>query len=260
MTQPIVQVQKIKFFYKNSQNPIFHHLEFSIQPGQKIALMGVNGSGKSTLLKILNGILFPQEGEYFFDQQKITKQRLKNKEFHLEFRKRCALLFQNFEFMLFHFKVIDDLIFTLKILDYSKVEIQRRLEIWSERFQVQELLNENPLFLSSGQKKRVVLTSLFMLEADLLLLDEPFDNLDPIHTGVLVDVIKQSKSTILFTTHNFELSKEICDHLWILHPKYNLLYQGSFDDFFSNNEVLYKSELFHFHSEKDSAHIHSWNS
>jgi cobalt/nickel transport system ATP-binding protein len=208
-------LENIYFQFENQYRNVFQLSNFSltINRNQKIAVMGNNGSGKTTLLKILNGLLFPSKGTYYFQDQLITKKTLRNKDFHKFFRKNCVMLFQNTDLMLFHSEVYDDLAFGLRQLKYSNIDIENKVSYFAEIFQIRELLKENPLYLSGGQKKRVALATLFILEPELILLDEPFNELDAGYSQFLIDFIKNLDSTIIFTSHDMELTKEITEEI-----------------------------------------------
>ncbi len=226
--------------------------------------MGINGSGKTTFLKILNGLLFPEKGSYTFLNKTITKNHLKNKEFHLWFRKNCVMLFQNSDFMFFHSLVYDDLAFSLRIQGYLENEIKDKIDYYSNLFGIRNHLQANPISLSGGERKKIALAMMFILEPELILLDEPFNHLDPIYIGHLIDILNSFPNTILFTSHNFELTMEVTKEVLILHPKEQILFYGNLDDFFSNQELIEKSELYHSHYHKHRnvfhkhKHIHNW--
>lgn len=240
-----VVLKDIEFTFTNSgqKKYQFQNFDLNIHKYQKIAIMGINGSGKTTLLKILNGLIFPQNGTYHFQSQPISQQTLKEKELHKNFRKNCVLLFQNAELMLFHSTVYDDLAFGLRQLSQTEDQIKDKVQYWSKVFQIENLLHENPLYLSGGQKKRIALACLFILEPELVLLDEPFNALDPIYTDFLIYFLKEVHTTILFTSHNFTLSESITEDILILHPEYQKIFLGTTNEFYSKKELVKKSEL-----------------
>ncbi len=222
---PIIELKDIYFKYnsnKNSDKIIFKKFNLTILKGEKIAILGDNGSGKTTLLKILNGLIFPQKGIYRFNENIISKKTLKNKTIFYYFRKNCTLLFQNTDLMLFHPLVYDDLAFSLRILKLSETEIQKRIYYYSEIFNIRHLLKENSLFLSSGQKKIIALASLFILEPEVFLFDEPFYSLDNSVKKLMLNIIKESNKTFIISEHNYEIINKICNSKLTLNKNYIL--------------------------------------
>lgn len=264
MTNNFILLQEIEFYY-NKNKKIFDKFNLTIQNNQKIAIMGINGSGKTTLLKLLNGLIFPQKGKYYFLEKEINKNNLKDKQFHLWFRKNCVMLFQNSDFMFFHSSVYDDLAFSLRLQSLEEDKIKEKIYYWSEIFKITHLLRENPIHLSGGERKKIALAMMFILEPEIILLDEPFNHLDPIYTGHLIEIINSFDKTILFTSHNLDLTLEITKKILILHPLHQILYFGNIDNFFNDQELIEKSELYHIHSHKHKNkihrhyHIHNWN-
>ncbi|MFN3604345.1 MAG: energy-coupling factor ABC transporter ATP-binding protein [Leptonema sp. (in: bacteria)] len=262
MKNDLVILKDVTFGYRN--HLIFEHLNLSIKKNKKISIMGINGSGKTTLLKILNGLLFLKKGKYIFLEQEITKQKLKNKEFHLWFRKNNALLFQNSDFMFFHPVVYDDLAFSLRMCSINENLIQEKIFYWSDLFRITNLLKKNPIYLSGGERKKIALAMILIQDPELILLDEPFNHLDPVYTGHLIEIFNSINKTILFTSHNFELSSEITEEFLILHPKHQVIFFGNINQFFSREDLIKKSELYHIHSHKHKnlfhrhKHIHNW--
>lgn len=262
MNKPILLLKDIHFFYKSKC--IFNQFNFSIKKPLKISIMGINGSGKTTLLKLLNGLIFPTKGTYLFLGEEINKKALTKKDFHLWFRKNCALLFQNVDYMFFHPTVYDDLSFFLRILSYKENQIKEKIQYWADMFKIEKYLYQNPLYLSGGERKKIALTMLFLLEPEVLLLDEPFNHLDPIYIGLLLEIIHNFKKTIIFTSHNFELSSEITNHVLVLHPNHGIVFNGNLNDFLKDKKLIQKSELYHIHSHHHKTiihkhfHIHNW--
>lgn len=91
---------------------------------------------------------------------------------------------------------------------------------------------------------------IFIQEPQLVLLDEPFNHLDPLYIGHLIEIFHSFNNTLLFTSHNFELTLEVTKEILILHPKHQILFYGNIDSFFSNEELIKKSELYHNHTHK----------
>ncbi len=249
----MIEVKNIYFKYEKEF--VQKNASFSISKGEKIALFGVNGSGKTSLLKLLDGLIFPQRGEILFEGQKLTKQSLKNKDFRKEFRTSVGLLFQNPDIMLFNPTVYEELSFGLKQLQYRNLD--EKISYWGEKLNLSGLLDKSPVKLSGGEKQRIALASILILEPKLLLLDEPFSSLDPRATGWLIDFLGSLDSTFVMALHNIELAREIADRVIVLSENHEIIYDGDINNFASDKKELVKAGLWHRHSGKEP-HFHNF--
>ena len=249
----MIEVKNV--YFKYDKKFIIRKAGFSVTKGEKIALFGVNGSGKTSLLKLLDGLLFPQKGEIQFEGQKLTRRALKDKDFRKKFRTSVGLLFQNPDVMLFNPSVYEELFFGLKQLRQSNPD--EKIHYWAEKLSLTKLLDKSPVKLSGGEKQRVALASILILEPKLLLLDEPFSSLDPRATGWLIDFLHSLDSTLVMALHNMELAREIADRIIVLSENHEIIYDGEINDFANNKDELTKAGLWHRHSGKDP-HFHNF--
>ncbi len=249
----MIEVKNI--YFKYGQEQVQENASFSVSEGEKMALFGVNGSGKTSLLKLLDGLIFPQKGEILFEGHKLTKQSLKDKNFRKEFRTSVGMLFQNPDIMLFNPSVYDELSFGLKQLESTKLD--EKVNYWAERLNLSSLLSKSPVKLSGGEKQRVALASILILEPKLLLLDEPFSSLDPRATGWLIDFLSSLDSTLVIALHNMELAKEIADRVIVLSENHKIIFNGDINEFANDKDKLVKAGLWHRHSGK-GPHFHNF--
>ncbi|SNZ07038.1 cobalt/nickel transport system ATP-binding protein [Persephonella hydrogeniphila] len=249
----ILSLKNVSFRYGNKT--VLDNISLSVKKGEKVVILGINGSGKSTLLKIINGILFPKKGEFFYKNEKITEKKLKNRDFAKKFRKEVVLLFQNPDSMIFNPTVYDEIAFSLKQFGFENIE--ERVSFWSEKLGISHLLNRSPFELSGGEKQKVCLASLLSLQPELLLLDEPTANLDPRSTGWLIDFLQDLDITIITTTHNLGLAPELGERTVVLSENHEIIYDGNLTDFIKNKELLEKANLIHKHRH---LHAHIYHS
>jgi cobalt/nickel transport system ATP-binding protein len=249
----MIEVRNI--YFKYDKKFVQKNASFSVSKGEKIALFGVNGSGKTSLLKLLDGLIFPQKGEILFEGHKLTKQSLKDKDFRKEFRTSVGMLFQNPDIMLFNPTVYEELSFGLKQLQHSNLE--EKINYWAEKLNLSGLLDKSPVKLSGGEKQRIALASILILEPKLLLLDEPFSSLDPRATGWLIDFLNSLDSTLVMALHNMELAKEIAERVIVLSENHEIIYDGDIHNFANDKEQLIKAGLWHRHSGKEP-HYHNF--
>lgn len=238
------------------------HISFKIHSGEKVVLLGCNGSGKSTLLKILDGLIAPTAGRYFYRNDEITPASLKATALHRRFRGEVALLFQNPDVMLFNPTVFDEIAFGPRQMGLPDVE--ERVRHWAGVLGLNLFLNRPPFSLSGGEKQKVCLAALLALEPRVLLLDEPAAALDPRTTGWLVDFLADLPITLLTTTHNLSLAPELGQRTLVLGEDHRLLYDGAIRDFLDNLDLLVTANLAHVHRHQHGGiehrhwHTHDW--
>ncbi len=237
-------------FYSYEDKEILKDISFHVKKREKIVLFGVNGSGKSTLLKIINGLLFPKKGKYFYKGNEINKKKLKDKEFNRKFRKEVVFLFQNPDSMIFNPTVYDEIAFGLRQIGGNKDTIDEKVKYWADKLGIYKYINEPPFNLSGGEKQKLCLASLLVLEPEVLLLDEPTANLDPKSTGWLIDFLYELDLTTVITTHNLSLSLELGDRGLVLSENHKIIYDGNLDDFINNFDLLKKAGLVHTHKHR----------
>ncbi|MDW8032413.1 MAG: ABC transporter ATP-binding protein [Aquificaceae bacterium] len=244
-------------YYSYNHNIALKDISFRVREGEKVVLLGINGSGKSTLLKLLNALIFPTEGAYYYKGERVEEKSFKNKDFRRTFRREVALLFQNPEVMLFNPTVYDEMAFSLRQLGFREEETREKVEYWADKFGLSPLLKSPPFELSLGQKQRLALACLLVLSPKLLLLDEPTAHLDPKSTGWLVDLLWELPCTIITSTHNLSLAEELGDRLLVLGQDHTLIYDGRIEDFLRDEEKLLKAGLLHRHRHRDRGGYHT---
>jgi cobalt/nickel transport system ATP-binding protein len=180
--------------------PLFRELSLEIGAGEKVVLLCANGSGKSTLFKLLNGLVFPTAGELRYRETAVTRAALRNRGWSRRFRQETVLLFQHPEAMLFNPTVRDEIAYGPRQLGLPDVE--QRVKRWARELGLTKLLNKPPFALSGGEKQRLALATVLVLEPVCLLLDEPTASLDPRRAGWLVDFLIDAAATVVVGTHN----------------------------------------------------------
>jgi len=210
---------------KRENSTIFEKLNLTINAGEKVVLLGVNGSGKSTLLKLLDGLVFPDSGELFFEGNPLTKSALKQKEKNEYFRRNVGLVFQNIDAMLFNPTVYDEIAFGARQLEFDDVDA--RVRNYAELFGLTPYLQSVPFKLSGGQKQKVALACVMALSPKVLLLDEPTSALDPASTAKFLDIIAALPITTITATHNLAIAPRLGERVVILDEKGKILYDGS---------------------------------
>ena len=190
---------------KYDEKLVLENITFQQKEGEIISLIGTSGIGKSTLLKCLSGLTNINSGSIVLNGDKIHKQEA-------SFRK-IAYVFQ--ESPLFpHINVIDNILFNLSEYD------QEKLNHLLEKTEVKALVKRFPYELSGGENQRVAIVRSLIRNPDLLLLDEPFSNLDTVNKRyvkeIVFEIIKESNLTTIIVNHDIEESLEISDRIMII--------------------------------------------
>jgi cobalt/nickel transport system ATP-binding protein len=252
------EVRDVSFSYESI--PAIRGLTLCIEEGDRIALLGANGSGKSTLLRILDALYFPSAGSVAFKGDNLTQERLQQDEFFLNFRRRVALVFQNPDAQLFNPTVFDEVAYGPLQMQWSKEEVLRRVDEMLNFMSISHLKDRPPYRLSGGEKKRVALASVLVLDPEVLLLDEPTATLDPKSQSQVVDLIQQWKGTartVITATHQLEIVEDIADRVLVLEAG-SVIAEGTPSDILSNSDLLFRANLIHAHrhSHGDVVHWH----
>lgn len=203
---PIINLSHINYNYEEVS--ALNDISLEIYAGELIFFTGPNGCGKSTLFKLLNGLIFPTKGEYYFDNKKIDKNTLQDNIFAKNFHKRIGYIFQNPDVQLFNATVYDEIAFGPRQMNLNEEIIHQRVNELLIYLNIQHLQDRPPYHLSGGEQKKVALATILALNPDVLMIDEPLNGLDnktrQWFKEFLMDFIKANK-TILISTHEQEL-------------------------------------------------------
>ncbi|WP_287776702.1 ABC transporter ATP-binding protein [Megamonas sp.] len=203
---PIINLSHISYNYEEVS--ALNDISLEIYAGELIFFTGPNGCGKSTLFKLLNGLIFPTKGEYYFDNKKIDKNTLQDNIFAKNFHKRIGYIFQNPDVQLFNATVYDEIAFGPRQMNLDEEIIHQRVNELLIYLNIQHLQDRPPYHLSGGEQKKVALAAILALNPDILMIDEPLNGLDnktrQWFKDLLIDFIKANK-TILISTHEQEL-------------------------------------------------------
>lgn len=241
----LFKLENVSFYYLDHK-PALSSVNLEIYKGEKICILGPNGSGKTTLLKILDGLLYPQEGKIYAFSKELKEDTFNEPEFNRFFRKKVVLLFQNVDAQLFSPTVEDELSFGLIQVGLSLEEIEEKIKNVSEIFHITHLLKRSPYQLSEGEKKKVALASLLIIEPEVILLDEPTNGLDPRSSKELITLIKELQSqgkTIITATHDLNIVPDISEKIYILGENKKILRVGDCNSILSDRKFLEEANL-----------------
>ena len=213
----LLEVKGIKKSFGRTK--ILKGIDFDLQKGEVLSIIGSSGSGKTTLLRCINFLEFADEGtisvngEVIYDgvkDKKIKDRELKAKRMHF------GLVFQDFN-LFPQYSVLKNLTLAPSLLNLgSKEELENQAKNIIARVGLSDKIDFYPCQLSGGQKQRVAIARALMLNPDVLCFDEPTSALDPELTGEVLNVIKNLKdegSTMIVVTHEMEFAKNVSDKI-----------------------------------------------
>lgn len=241
------EAEDLRFGYE--QVPALNGLSLRVKPGERIALLGANGSGKSTLLRLMDGLYFAQSGALRFRGTPLTEDALEEESFALRFRRQVGLVFQNPDVQLFNPTVFDEVAFGPLQLGWSKAEILERVMFTLQWIGAEHLKDRAPYRLSGGEKKRVAIASVVVLDPDVLLLDEPTAALDPRSQSQVIELLESwndGRKTVITATHQLEALSEISGRAVVLQQG-RVLADAAPGDVLADTDLLEAANLVHVH-------------
>ncbi len=170
-----------------------------------------------------------------------------------------ALVFQNPDVQLFNPTVWDEVSFAPLQLRWPKEQVVAAVDRTLELMRIAQLRDRPPYRLSGGEKKRVALASVIVLDPEVLLLDEPTSTLDPRSQSQIIDLIQEwkgSSKTVVTATHQLEIVEDIADRVVVLHEG-KVAASGSAAEILGNQELLLRANLVHAHRHSHGSVIHS---
>lgn len=201
-----------------SDQVAIQHVSCKIQAGKWISVVGQTGAGKSTFVKVLKGLIPSIDGEYSIDDVAVSR----DAKGQLKVIPDIGFVFQYPEHQLFETTVQKELSFALKQHGYSSEQITETIRtILPQVGLTEDILPLSPLQLSGGQKRRVAIASVFMMNPRLLIVDEPTAGLDPVSRASMLQLLKnwqqQENRTLIFVSHQMEDVAEYSDEVMVFH-------------------------------------------
>jgi len=185
-------------------------VSFTIERGEKIALIGDNGAGKSTLLLALAGALPPCGGKIEIDGIPLRKDTLR------AIRQKAGIVFQNPDDQFFMPTVEEDIAFGPRNFGIDEAALAARMDALLERLGISALRARPALELSGGEKRLTALAGVLIMEPELLLLDEPTSFLDLKARKKLTEILQQLPQAALIATHDLDFARSICTRVIVL--------------------------------------------
>ena len=216
-------------------------IDISIKKGDKIAFVGQNGSGKSTLFLLLNGTLKPKNGEVLFHGRPL---RYDSRSLR-EVRKCVGIVFQNSNDQVFAPTVYHDVAFGPTNLGFSQEKIKKCVNDTLEYVGLTDLKDKPPHHLSSGQIKKVAIAGVIAMEPEVIILDEPLSNLDPVGANEIMELLNELNhfgKTVIISTHDVDLASTWADVVHVLN--HGMIYKsGPPRRIFSDTALIEQAKL-----------------
>ncbi len=173
MRKLLIEFKNVSFKYNEEQPWVLKNLSFKIYENEFVAIIGHNGSGKSTIAKLVNGLLFPQEGEILINNISV------NEETIWDIRREVGMVFQNPDNQFVGATVQDDVAFGMENRGIPREEMVKQIDETLKAVRMQDYRMTEPHRLSGGQKQRVAIAGVLAISPQVLILDEATAMLDP---------------------------------------------------------------------------------
>ncbi len=209
MTAPALRVTELSFAYPDGRRAL-EGIDLTVQPGERVALLGPNGAGKTTLVLHLNGVLRPATGSVQVGGLPVIREHLR------EVRRRVGIVFQDPDDQLFMPTVAEDVAFGPANFGLRGAELESRVHAALAAVEMGEHAGRSPLHLSGGQRRRAALATVLSCDPDILVLDEPSSNLDPVARRELAEVLLALERTMLMVTHDLPYALQLCPRSVVL--------------------------------------------
>jgi cobalt/nickel transport system ATP-binding protein len=228
--------------------PALDGVSFDVRRGEKLALLGANGCGKSTLLKVLDGLVFPTSGSFHAFGERVTEDALEDEQFSQGFRSRVGFVFQNSDAQVFSPTVREEVAFGCLQMAMTREETLTRVDDVLAMLGITDLADRAPFQLSGGQKKRVAIASVLVMNPEVLLFDEPTAALDPRTQHWLAELIVELNAagkTIVLATHDLDVLDLIADRALVFGEDHTIVRDGTPTDVLADRDLLMGVNLIH---------------
>ncbi|MCH1624114.1 amino acid ABC transporter ATP-binding protein [Ferdinandcohnia quinoae] len=208
--EKVIEIQHLSKSFGTHE--VLTDIDFSVNKGEVVSIIGSSGSGKSTLLRCVNLLEKPTGGQIIYNGENI----LDDHHDHNEYRIKLGMVFQQFNLFNNHDVLGNCVIGQTKVLKRTKAEAEKIALKYLNVVGMDQYIHAKPRHLSGGQKQRVAIARALSMEPDVMLFDEPTSALDPEMVGEVLTIMKElaeSGLTMLIVTHEMEFAKDVSDRV-----------------------------------------------
>lgn len=230
----VVRVSCVRHRYEDGTEVSLCGLDVVAHRGQRVAVLGPNGSGKTTMLYHLLGLLRSEEGEVrVFGKDPAREWK------HL--RQRIGVVLQNVDEQILAPSVLDDVAFSPRQYGVPEPDVREKVAAVLDRLGIAHLAPRVPHNLSGGEKRKVALAGALVMGPELLVLDEPFEGLDPASRQELIALLAahaEVGGTVIMSTHDIDTVPEFADYCYVLAAGGAIVLEGTPAEIFARADVL----------------------
>ncbi len=233
--EELVKVSDLRYKYPDGTSLHFRGLDFIVHRGERVVILGPNGSGKSTLLFHLVGLFKPSHGY-------ISVLGVDPSRDYIKIRERVGVLVQNVDEQIIAPTVWDDISFSPRNYGYKREDVERLVEDVMTKLDIMPLRNKVPHYLSGGEKTKVGLAGAIVTNPEILILDEPFEGLDPTCRMELINLLNringENHTALILSTHNIDTVPLIADTVYLMAAGGEIVAKGSPIEIFSQVKLI----------------------
>jgi cobalt/nickel transport system ATP-binding protein len=238
--ETVVRVSCVKHSYEDGTHVDLCGLEFTADRGSRVAILGPNGAGKTTMLFHILGLLAPQEGS-------VEVFGVDPSSHWSEIRRRIGVVLQNVDEQIISPTVYDDVAFSPRQYGLPESEVRAMAQAALALLGIEHLASRVPHNLSGGEKRKVALAGALVMRPDLLVLDEPFEGLDPTSRESLIGLLRTLAEdrgvTIVMSTHDIDTVPEFADYAYVLQQGGRIVLKGTPAEVFARVDLMAEGNI-----------------
>lgn len=225
-----IGIEALRYVYPDGQVAL-DHVDLTVAPGERIAVLGPNGAGKTTLMLHLNGVLTATSGAVEICGIPLNRKTVQ------DIRRRVGLVFQDPDDQLFMPTVAQDVAFGPANFGVRGDALATRVTRALDAVSLADHADRSPTHLSAGQRRRAALATVLACEPDILVLDEPSANLDPVARRELAEALAGLDATMLIVTHDLPYAAQLCERAVVMDSGV-IVADGAINEILADTDLL----------------------
>ena len=238
--ETVVRVSCVRHSYEDGTRVDLCGLEFTADRGSRVAILGPNGAGKTTLLFHILGLLAAQEGE-------VTVFGVDPSREWAKIRRRVGVVLQNVDEQIISPTVYDDVAFSPRQYGLPEAEVREKVQAALALLDVEDLAPRVPHNLSGGEMRKVAMAGALVMEPELLVMDEPFEGLDPTSRAALISLLRrladERQLTVVMSTHDIDTVPEFADYAYVLQSGGRIVLKGTPVEVFAQTGLMAQGNI-----------------